>query len=82
MLATALIRGFSNISHHGRGRHFAGFEDASSPRKHLLEPRGSLQLTVAAGDLVQVDLTDPQDHIAIMAFDDVGGRCEAAVGLP
>lgn len=82
VLATALIREFSNISHQGRGRHFAGFEHAASPRKRLLEPRMALRLNVAAGDLVQIDLSDPQDHVAIMAFTDEGGRCEAAFGLP
>lgn len=82
MLTAALIREFSNIGHHGRGRNFAGFKQAGTPQRRFLEPRAAIRLNVAEGELVHIGLNDPQDRVALIAFSHKGQRCEASFGLP
>ncbi len=74
------LHSFSNIGHKSAGRNFAGFSDRTSA-SHLVDPRGSLRLELAQGDLLRISLAGAGAQVGLLAFDPRGARLDAAFAL-
>ena len=80
-LGQSALREFSNAGHMIGGRLFAGFPAADAPILVQIAPRLVGYIKMAQGDLLRIDGTSHDGHIALLLFSEDGQRLEAAHGF-
>ena len=77
----SVLREFSNAGHMIGGRLFAGFPAADAPMLMQIAPRLVGSIKMAQGDLLRIDGTAHNGHIALLLFSENGQRLETAHGF-